>query len=101
MHMKRTTILADERLLAEVTAVARQRRITTSRAIREALERYVESVQAEARPLPAVVGMFDGPAEALGQQADEILHAEWAEALSGEAPDQQLRRETRAGRAPR
>jgi metal-responsive CopG/Arc/MetJ family transcriptional regulator len=64
--MKRTTILADERLLAEVSAVARRRGVTTSHAVREALEQYVAQEQAGGQPLPELVGMFEWTGEPTG-----------------------------------
>lgn len=77
MHMKRTTILADERLLAEVTAVARRRGVTTSHAVREALQRYVSDEQAAPQPLPGLVGMFEWEGEPTGANAEEVLERDW------------------------
>ena len=82
MHMKRTTILADERLLAEIGALARRRGITTSHAVREALEQYVADEQAQERPLPDLVGMFDWEGEPTGEHAEETLERDWPTALT-------------------
>ncbi len=87
MHMRRTTILAEERLLAEVNAVARRRGVSTSHAIREALERYVAGEQAEEQPLPVVVGMFAWEGEPTGEHAEEILAREWPAAIAEEDDD--------------
>ena len=82
MHMKRTTILAEESLLAEVAAVAKRRGVTTSHAIREALEQYVADEQAEPQPMPDLVGMFDWEGEPTGAGAEEVLEREWPDQLS-------------------
>lgn len=82
MHMKRTTILADERLLAEVAAVARRRGVTTSHVVREALERYVSDEQAEPQSLPDLVGMFAWEGEPTGTTAEEVLERDWPGELS-------------------
>ncbi len=81
MHMKRTTILADQRLLAEVSALARRRGVTTSHAVREALERYVADGQEEVQELPALVGMFDWEGSPTGENAEEILEQSWPDAI--------------------
>lgn len=75
--MRRTTILADERLLAEVTAVAKRRGVTTSHAVREALQRYVTDEQAAPQPLPELVGMFEWEGEPTGASAEDVLEREW------------------------
>jgi hypothetical protein len=80
--MKRTTILADERLLAEVAAVARRRGLTTSHVVREALQRYVLDDQAEPQPLPDLIGMFEWEGEPTGATAEDVLDREWPEELS-------------------
>lgn len=82
--MKRTTILADERLLAEVSAVARRRGVTTSHVVREALERYVADDQAVERALPDLVGMFEWEGEPTGEDAERVLAREWPAALDEE-----------------
>jgi hypothetical protein len=82
MHMKRTTILADERLLAEVTALAKRRGVTTSHAVREALQRYVSDEQAAPQPLPDLVGMFEWDGEPTGANAEDVLEREWPEELA-------------------
>jgi metal-responsive CopG/Arc/MetJ family transcriptional regulator len=84
--MKRTTILADENLLAEVSAVARRRGVTTSHAVREALERYVADDQAQERPLPDLVGMFEWEGEPTGERAEETLERDWPAELNSRQP---------------
>lgn len=83
--MKRTTIMAEERLLAEVAAVARRRGVTTSRAVREALERYVSDDQSREQALPSLVGMFAWEGEPIGAGAEEILERDWANELTDPA----------------
>jgi hypothetical protein len=84
--MKRTTILAGEHLLAEVSAVARRRGVTTSHAVREALERYVADDQAQERPLPDLVGMFEWEGEPIGERSEEILERDWPAELDPREP---------------
>ncbi len=79
--MKRTTILADERLLAEVGALARRRGVSTSHAVREALERYVAEGQDEDQELPAIVGMFVWDGDPAGESAEEIIEKSWPDAI--------------------
>ena len=79
--MKRTTILADERLLAEVSALARRRGVTTSHAVREALEHYVADGQAEGHQLPDLVGMFSWVGGPTGSGAEEALEQGWPDAI--------------------
>jgi predicted transcriptional regulator len=60
MHMRRTSILLDPGLLAELERISRRQGRPTAHAIREALEMYVEAHAGDGRTLPA--GSQDGPA---------------------------------------
>lgn len=64
MHMRRTSILLDPGLLAELERISRREGRPTAHVIREALERYVAAHAAEERTLPAFVGLGRGPEEA-------------------------------------
>lgn len=92
--MKRTTILADERLLAEVNAVARRRGVTTSHAVREALEQYVAQEQAGGQPLPELVGMFEWTGEPTGEGGEATLGRDWPTALERDPPTPESRETT-------
>ena len=74
--MKRTTIMVDEAVLAELDRLARRQRRPTAHLIRESLERYVtETRLMEGTTLPAFVGMDEGPGD-VAEQAESILRAE-------------------------
>lgn len=64
MHMRRTSILLDPGLLAELERISRREGRPTAHVIREALERYVAARAEEERTLPAFVGLGRGPEEA-------------------------------------
>jgi metal-responsive CopG/Arc/MetJ family transcriptional regulator len=68
MHMRRTSILLDPGLLAELERISRRQGRPTAHAIREALEMYVEAHAGDGRTLPAFVGLGrasqDAPATA-------------------------------------
>ncbi|HET6379428.1 MAG TPA: CopG family transcriptional regulator [candidate division Zixibacteria bacterium] len=76
--MKRTTIMLDPALLAELERIARRSRRPTAQVIRESLERYVaEAREQEGGKLPPFVGMFaGGEDENVAERADEILREE-------------------------
>jgi metal-responsive CopG/Arc/MetJ family transcriptional regulator len=57
MHMRRTSILLDPGLLAELERLARRDGRPTAHVIREALESYVAQQVPEERVLPAFVGL--------------------------------------------
>jgi len=69
MHMRRTSILLDPGLLAELERIARRQGRPTAHVIREALERHVAAEAAELRALPGFVGLAHGPG---GPETDAI-----------------------------
>jgi predicted DNA-binding protein len=72
--MKRTTVMLDDENLARLHLIARRRGTTSSALIREAVGRYVAQAQeSAASPLDSLIGVFDGPAEALGAATEEIV----------------------------
>ncbi len=72
--MKRTTVMFDEEIYARLQELARRQGTTTSLLIREAVGTYVaESGETEGSPMEALIGIFDGPAEPLGREAEEIF----------------------------
>lgn len=102
--MKRTTVMMDEETYARLQLIARRQRTTSSHLIREAVGRYVvEASAAERSPLDGLIGLCDGPAEALGSATEEIVAAAIAakhgarrsgavtggEATGGEATDRE------------
>jgi metal-responsive CopG/Arc/MetJ family transcriptional regulator len=67
MHMRRTSILLDPGLLAELERLARRDGRPTAHVIREALEAYIAQQVPEERVLPGFVGLghrSDAAAEA-------------------------------------
>ena len=64
MHMRRTSILLDPGLLAELERISRRQGRPTAHVIREALEQYVAAHAGEERKLPAFVGLGRGPEDA-------------------------------------
>ncbi len=72
--MRRTTILADPRILTELEQLARAQGRPTAHLIREAMERYVAS-ERQPRPLPGFVGIGRGPGE-VAMRDEEILERE-------------------------
>jgi metal-responsive CopG/Arc/MetJ family transcriptional regulator len=69
MPMRRTSILLDPGLLAELERIARRQGRPTAHVIRDALERHVAENGGE-RELPGFVGIGHGPAEAPPDDAD-------------------------------
>jgi hypothetical protein len=61
MHMRRTSILLDPGLLAELERIARRQGRPTAHVIREALEKHVAAEAADGRSLPGFVGLAHGP----------------------------------------
>lgn len=59
--MRRTSILLDPGLLAELERIAHRQGRPTAHVIREALERYASALREEHRALPAFVGLAHGP----------------------------------------
>lgn len=75
MHMRRTSILLDPGLLAELERIARREGRPTSQVIREALDAYVADRVGAERNLPGFVGIARGPGDVAGR-VEEILAAE-------------------------
>jgi metal-responsive CopG/Arc/MetJ family transcriptional regulator len=85
--MKRTTIMLEPALLAELERLARRSGRPTSHVIRESLERYVADERERdgtRRRLPGFVGMFAGSGENVAERADEILREELPDYLMRE-----------------
>jgi hypothetical protein len=75
--------MMDELTYEQLRALARRKHTTTSLMIREAVARYVVAESgAEQSPLEDLIGMFDGPAQPLGERTEEIL----AEAMNEKLP---------------
>ena len=74
VHMRRTSILLDPGLLAELERIARRDGRPTSQVIREALDAYVER-RREERSLPGFVGIARGPGD-VADRSEEILAEE-------------------------
>jgi hypothetical protein len=70
--MKRTTIFADESLLAVVQGIAKKEHVSLSAAIRTALEEYVGRRQAS-RPLPSFLGIGRSGRKDVAEHAEELL----------------------------
>jgi metal-responsive CopG/Arc/MetJ family transcriptional regulator len=83
--MKRTTIMLEPALLAELERLARRSGRPTAHVIRESLERYVaDERDREGKPkLPGFVGMAAGGGN-VAERADEILREELPDALMRE-----------------
>lgn len=74
--MKRTSILLDPGLLAELERLARREGVPTSQVIRRALGDYIASQEPEVRSLPAFIGLAKGPGGDVAERAEEILARE-------------------------
>ncbi len=70
--MKRTSILLDPGLLAELERLARRRGVPTAHVIRDALEAYVAEQGAGERQLPGFIGIGRGPGD-VAERAEELL----------------------------
>ena len=85
--MKRTTIMVDESVLAELDRLARRQRRPTAHLIRESLEKYVSNARLmEGTTLPAFVGIGDGPGD-VAENDEAILRTELPKVLSREPAD--------------
>ena len=85
--MKRTTIMVDESILAELERLARRQRRPAAHLIRESLEKYVTNARLmEGTTLPAFVGIGEGPGD-IASNDEAILQAELPKTLSQEATD--------------
>ena len=60
MRMRRTSILLDPGLLAELERIARRQTRPTAHVIRDALEQYVSGQHAAQQALPGFVGLGHG-----------------------------------------
>lgn len=76
--MRRTSILLDPGLLAELERLGRREGRPTAHVIREALEQYVATHGEEIRALPGFVGLGHGPGD-VAERVDEILDREPSE----------------------
>jgi hypothetical protein len=84
--MKRTTIMVEESVLAELERLARRQRRPTAHLIRESLEKYVTDARLmQGTTLPAFVGLGEGPGD-VAERDESILSTELPKALSGEQP---------------
>ncbi len=61
--MRRTSILLDPGLLAELERLAKRQGRPTAHVIREALERYVKAQEEDRATLPGFVGIGRGPGD--------------------------------------
>jgi predicted transcriptional regulator len=78
--VKRTTVMLDPDVYSRLRRIARRKRTTSSTLIRDAVARYViEECDTTPAPLEGLIGMFDGPAEPLGAETEEIVAAVAAE----------------------
>jgi predicted transcriptional regulator len=74
--MRRTSVLLDPHILAELERLARRSGRPTSHVIREAMERYVAEEAAEGETvLPSFVGIAAGPGNVAARD-EEILREE-------------------------
>jgi hypothetical protein len=70
--VKRTSILLDPGLLAELERIARRKGVPTAHVIRGALEAYVAEEGAGMRELPGFVGIGRGPGD-VAERVEELL----------------------------
>ena len=85
--MKRTTIMVDESILAELDRLARRQRRPTAHLIRESLEKYVSNARLmEGTTLPAFVGIGEGPGD-VAENDEVIIRTELPKVLSRETAD--------------
>lgn len=70
--MRRTSILLDPGLLAELERLARRDGRPTSQVIREALQGYVDGRRDAERTLPGFVGIGHGPGD-VAERAEDLL----------------------------
>ncbi|HEU5325092.1 MAG TPA: CopG family transcriptional regulator [Candidatus Limnocylindria bacterium] len=73
--MKRTSILLDPGLLAELEGLARRKGVPTAHVIRGALEAYVAEQTDGERQLPGFVGIGRGPGD-VAERIEELLPAD-------------------------
>ncbi|MBI5853827.1 MAG: ribbon-helix-helix protein, CopG family [Nitrospirae bacterium] len=70
--MKRTTIFADESVLAELEAIAKKEHLSISAAIRAALEEYISRRQATRR-LPSFLGIARSGRKDIAERSEALL----------------------------
>jgi len=70
--MKRTTIFADESLLAALREIADKERVSVSAAIRAAIEEYIGR-RRPARTLPSFLGLGRSGRKDIAEHAEELL----------------------------
>lgn len=70
--MKRTSILLDPGLLAELERIARRRGVPTAQVIRGALEAFIAEQADGQRELPGFVGIGRGPGD-VAERIEELL----------------------------
>ena len=70
--MKRTTIFADESLLAALRKIADKERVSVSAAIRAAIEEYIGR-RRPARTLPSFLGLGRSGRKDIAEHAEELL----------------------------
>jgi len=76
--MKRTTVMAEERVLAEIERYARLDGRPMAHLVRDAMERYVtDRAAASAAQLPPFVGLAEGTDPDVASRDEEILRREW------------------------
>ncbi|MGQ9625980.1 MAG: hypothetical protein ACUVV0_03635 [Anaerolineae bacterium] len=78
--LEETVIRADESVLLEIRAIARQDNRTLDEIIGEALAEYLERRRAEQklpRDAPPFAGIFRSSEGNIAQRAEEILAEEW------------------------
>jgi hypothetical protein len=74
--MRRTTIMLDPGVAAELERIARRQGRPTAHVIRDAMDRYVaEAREGDTTPLPAFVGIGQGPG-GVAQRDEKILRQE-------------------------
>jgi hypothetical protein len=72
LHVRRTTIFADEEVLRKLREIARRENITLSDAIRAALARYVARRRPARSPL-SLVGIGRSGRKDVAEHAEELL----------------------------
>ena len=74
IHMKRTTIFADEGLIESLKRIALKEKMSLSATVRRALEEFVARRQGK-NPLPSFVGIGESGRRDVADRAEELLWA--------------------------
>ena len=92
--VKRITTSVDPAAYAALEDLARRDGVSTSRLLREAMERYVSDRERSLRPapLPDWIGTLEGDGSPFAERDEEILEDEWTDASGAATPH--------AGRTP-